>query len=1047
MSRPQPDPTRALEVQARALPPSTVDFRAEASSAADDGAPCAAPSASPQGSAARFVHLRDHAQGGLGKVSIALDRTLKRQVALKEIRPDRLGNEQLRRRFLAEAEITGQLEHPGIVPVYALEEGPRGEPHYAMRFIQGRDLGSAIQAHHRQPTPLAFRELLQRFISVCQTLSYAHSQGVIHRDLKPANIMLGDYGETLVVDWGLAKRLAPGPTSAEPAAAAGAPVPAGETPAEASPSTIDCGEVEGDRLTRAGQALGTPAYMSPEQARGDPEIGPATDIYALGAILYELLAGSPPRLGLPAQVLKQCAANGPILPAAERSRSAAKALSAVCAKALSAAPADRYASAGELAREIERFLADEPTLAYAEPWAARTRRWARKHGKLVAGGIALLSTAVVALAVGAWLLAEANEATSLQRDLALRKSKEASDNSAAEKKRRLQARKALDAMTSALASDLVARQQKLTPELEAFLNSALAQYVEFAADVGDDEETLLGVASANDRLGLIFVSLGRYAEAEKRMRAALAALERLPAGSGESWMRRARIASGKVQLAYLLSRLRRHAEALDLHAQACVAFETIAAERGGDWRAEADLAQALAGLAYARQSLGQWSAADAAYRRARETLERAIAGSADSVKLHRMAGQTCSNHGLVLRDIGNFKAALRAYADGIAHYRQLTAADPTDRQARSELAIAVNNKAITHVDNDEPEKGLELLSESDLLLEPLTKEFPSVSDYRHQLATNAFNRGKALDALDRRSEACDAFRSALAQHDRLARELPEEAGHALEAAKCRLNLACDLRRLGTGRSEAQSLVSAAEATLRALIDRHPSEAGAADYLALTLMERGRQVGGQEELDWISKAVHLLRARLQANVKTRSTLFYLRDAIAAQAESLSRLGRHDDAIAAWKESMSAQLKHLPGTLLNQQLLGMANAYLGKTDHATAATQANLLALGLSLPTSPDLKQAAPINFSLAQIYGRCAALAANDNALRETDRKTQASAYAKKALHHLRAARQGDCFKDADKVKALRTDPAFTALKEDDGFKRLLDEPSRPPPAK
>src|SRR5262249_23972253 len=157
----------------------------------------------------RFTIERVHAQGGLGQVSVARDEKLRRQVALKEIRVDRR-DAAARRRFLVEASITGRLEHPGIVPIYTLEENADGEPYYVMRFIEGRTLGGAIQSYHQEPTPLSFRELLQRFVSMCQTIAYAHSRGVIHRDLKPANVMLGDYGETLVVDWGLAKELVGG---------------------------------------------------------------------------------------------------------------------------------------------------------------------------------------------------------------------------------------------------------------------------------------------------------------------------------------------------------------------------------------------------------------------------------------------------------------------------------------------------------------------------------------------------------------------------------------------------------------------------------------------------------------------------------------------------------------------------------------------------------------------------------------------------------------------------------------------------------------------
>src|SRR5262249_40865612 len=153
-----------------------------------------------------------------------------------------------RQRFLAEAEITGNLEHPGIVPVYALGRQPDGRPYYAMRLIRGSTLEEGILRYHRRPTPLAFRDLLKRFVDVCLAVAYAHSKGVIHRDLKPSNVMLGGYGETLVLDWGLARRTR-------------APEPGGDAPTAAA--TLP--EAEGG-LTQTGQVLGTPAFMAPEQA-------------------------------------------------------------------------------------------------------------------------------------------------------------------------------------------------------------------------------------------------------------------------------------------------------------------------------------------------------------------------------------------------------------------------------------------------------------------------------------------------------------------------------------------------------------------------------------------------------------------------------------------------------------------------------------------------------------------------------------------------------------------------------------------------------------
>jgi serine/threonine-protein kinase len=167
---------------------------------------------SPTSSGQRYLILRPHARGGLGEVFVARDGELQREVALKEIHAEQADDPLARWRFVQEAEITGNLEHPGIVPVYGLGQHPDGRPYYAMRFIQGQTLKDAIRRLHedrpdRDPEEQArtLRQLLGRFVAVCNAVAYAHSRGVLHRDLKPANVLLGKFGETLVVDWGLAK--------------------------------------------------------------------------------------------------------------------------------------------------------------------------------------------------------------------------------------------------------------------------------------------------------------------------------------------------------------------------------------------------------------------------------------------------------------------------------------------------------------------------------------------------------------------------------------------------------------------------------------------------------------------------------------------------------------------------------------------------------------------------------------------------------------------------------------------------------------------------
>ena len=735
----------------------------------------------------RFRIIRPHAKGGLGEVFLAKDQELNREVALKEILPKHSVDQDTRGRFMLEAEITGGLEHPGIVPVYGLGTYDDGRPYYAMRFIQGDSLKEAISAYHDKPNPdegernVVFRNLLKRFVDVCNAIGYAHSRGVLHRDLKPGNIMIGKYGETLVVDWGLAKPI--GDTSAEKG---GRPAGDGEE------KTIQPSNTGSYEQTVQGTAIGTPAFMSPEQAEGRLDIiGKGSDIYSLGATLYVLVVGQLPFNGKTIEEFMGKVKRGEFNSPAEAKPGVSPALSAIVVRAMALKPADRYPSAVAMAEDIEHFLADEPVKAYAEPWIDKARRWARKHRSFVSAAVVTLLTSVIALGAGLFFVNAEKNRTILERnEKELARAAEQSQREKAELARN-SALDALDAMTSNFTRESLITQQEITPEQKKFLEEAGAYYSGLMKEEASTQPMRVRRAKAAFRVGTIERRLGRNEEAE------------------ESFSRAAELFN-------------------DL---------SVEAPAQAEYRHEQGRALNNVGLAcYLATNLQK---ATVFFSKASHVQEKLAGEFPNNPEYVRQWARTLTNLGNTWRAKGERDAAVGSLRQAIELQTKLVAASPKVPEYRNELAGSLSNLAIASLEQNQPAEADPLLRRALDIRVRLRQEFPDEAQYQEDLAKTHVNLAAAIKASGNPETAGSELRKAIELYEALTRLYPSMPQYQLNMAAAYYNLGDTLRRIKSAApQEPVDAIRRAIEAQRLLALRYPKNGDYRSQLARSLNQLG-----------------------------------------------------------------------------------------------------------------------------------------------------------------------------------------------------------------
>ncbi len=774
----------------------------------------------------RYRPTKFHARGGLGAVYQAHDEELRRVVALKEVLSEHAGNPRVREKFVFEAEVTGSLEHPGIVPIYGLGRYTDDKPYYAMRFIQGESFRKTIeQFHNRHPAPTAaiyydreFRSLLRRLIDACNAIHYAHEHGVLHRDIKPDNIMVGNYGETLVVDWGLAKLMQSGDRESD--------TPTGLPKIHPSSSRTN---------TVAGSAVGTPIYMSPEQAHGrHEELDGRTDIYSLGAVLFNIASGAYPVEGKSVIEVVQNVRKGNVRSLIDVCPRAPRPLDSICRKAMATDPDERYRTAVELADDIDRWMNDDVVQAHIghETATERAGRLIRRYRSwTISGAVALLTITVVAL-VAAVLINSAKKKEEVAKDLA----REAREDAVA---RYQDSRSAIDTWL-VQSSDALAffpgaqsvRQRLLQlatedyerlssidsrdPELElergralvklgdllqlqedypgAMEKYALAQRV-LATKIDDDtlnQAFRVEHANVHTRFGLALAAQQQPTEAEQQFQLAIRGLEPLASDSDPDAIRLLAVAFvNDGELAIDLGDRERAVKQLEL---AVEQYQRVAST---ERRAALGLARAYELLGRISIDRGMHPEAISIFNDAVKVLVPLVESEPDHPEYLDALASLYISEASSFRVRGLEQPLADSLEQALGYYRALDLAMPDLPRYRENLAITLIDLGLARHESGQNPAAEPLLDEARSVLSELTSRYGTVARFRQRL-------GACLDALGQVqmeryqdvNQAATNLANAAVTYDELTKTGADEPGNFQRMAVALSHYAAALDRQG-----------------------------------------------------------------------------------------------------------------------------------------------------------------------------------------------------------------------------------------------------------
>jgi len=794
------------------------------------------------GTIAGYEILGELGRGAMGVVYKARQLRLNRIVALKMILSGGHASATELARFRTEAEAVAHLDHPNIVQVYEVGEH-EGNPFFSLEFVEGDSLQKKVDG-----TPQPARHAAELTFALALAMEAAHRRGIIHRDLKPANVLLTPEGEPKITDFGLAKR-------------------------------IDDKE---SGTTRTGAILGTPSYMAPEQAQGrTKETGPEADIYSLGAILYDLLTGRPPFRGETVLDTLQQVQTAEPLPPSRLIPRLPRDLETICLKALAKEPHRRYATAGALAEDLERFLEGLPILARPTPWWERGLKWARRHPAAACLAAVSVLAVVSVLTFGAlWLDARRRAAEDNERQQATQAAIERAHRETAEKLKQeadhardraeanfQNAREAVDQMLTRVGYEQLAYEPRMEKIRRELLIKALDFYGRFLKEKSDDPAIRRETGRAQLRVADIHEMLGEHEQAEKALRSAQTVFTDLANLYPKVVEYRRERATAFNNLGELLRDTGRAVLAEAAFREALGARRYLADVFPQKPEYQQELAQSFNNLGLALETLGRVRDAESAFHdseklqavlhagypnvpdyakelarshnnrakafavlgkttdaaghlgEAQKLFEELVAKYPDLPGYRQELAVTHKQLGDLLRDTRP-KDAEAAFRLALKLRQALVAAFPTVPDYRQEEAASHANLAVLLQATGRQQEADKEYAEALAIRERVAKDFPHVPDYRRKLATTYNNRGNFLLTSSRLREAEDAYDHALKFFAKLAADHPDVPDFQQELAGIHVSLGSLFASAGQGR-EAETSFRQALKLQQALADRYP----------------------------------------------------------------------------------------------------------------------------------------------------------------------------------------------------------------------------------